>query len=121
MQGARKAVLIVEDNQTMAECLRELLQRQEGIVVFEASTLEEADAVMGQVAFDEVLLDARVQGPLERTVSFLQRVKNHGFPGRVTAISAQRENNEVLCQNGADAAFVKTDVSGILGCVLSMA
>ena len=121
MKGALRAVLIVEDDAAIAECLRDLLETETGVVVSVAHTFAEADTAMGQVAFDELLLDAKVHGPVEQTVAFLQRVKNHGFAGRVTAISAQPHNNAVLCQHGADAGVVKTNVRGIMGSVLSPA
>jgi len=81
--------------------------------------LAEVDTVMKHMVFDTVLLDAEVRGPVEHTISFLQRVKKHGFPGRVIAISGQPQNNTVLRQYGADAGFVKTDFHRIMSCVFS--
>lgn len=107
----REHVLIVDDDTVFSELLKETLQGR-GLRAEQAFSVADAQRAISEKRIDVVLLDATLDSELDG-VELLTRIKRHGFTGRVVAISGNPRHNQVLCDNGADAAVLK-NASGVI-------
>lgn len=79
-----KRILIVDDEQMLRECLRDLLS-QRGCIVFEASNGEEALKLLEVQSVDLILTD--VDMPVKNGLEFLKEFRQKNFTTPVAIMS----------------------------------
>lgn len=109
-------VLLVEDNAAFSEALQELLRRS-GLSVSSAETIDEAERMFRAIPVDAVLLDATLGAERLNSVCLLKQIRGDGFKGPIIAISGSGEQNDVLCENGANIGILKIRCQQIVDAV----
>lgn len=109
MTNKVRKVLLVDDDQSISEAIKEALMRID-IKVVHATTIESAEDIFAEHSFDAVLLDANVNGGLPNTVRFLRKMRKSGYLGMVVGISGCDQSNGVLVQHGAERCISKMSV-----------
>jgi DNA-binding NarL/FixJ family response regulator len=104
-------VLIADDHQLFAKCLKMLLDRRDGIdVVGIASDGDEAVALASRLAPDIVLMDIAMRGTdgLEAT----RRLAESGSPVRVVVVSGlDRSENVGLARDAGAWAYITKETA----------
>ncbi|MCE9667007.1 response regulator transcription factor [Myxococcus stipitatus] len=96
--STRPAILIVEDDAHLRIGLRDNLV-DEGYVVAEASNTRDAEVLLGQRAFDLLILDVMLPG--EDGYSFCRRLRARGLKSLVLMLTARSLEDDIV--RGFDA------------------
>jgi DNA-binding response OmpR family regulator len=100
MQAQTPTALVVEDDAALRMLVRVNLEL-EGFAVEEASTLDEAEAALGRLRPDVVLLDVHLDG--RETLGLLSRLRADGVP--VALVTGSVDVDEY--RDAADAVLSK--------------
>jgi len=106
MKDGKKVVLHVEDEPSIKEVYKIILEK-EGFIILSASNLKEGWLTYQKnfLIIDAILLDGNL--PDGKSISLVRQIREFGFVGKIIANSGEDKTNDELISAGCNIAFQK--------------